>query len=98
MLESLGEIIVRIGFPCDWVFGFGSVLLVLFNSIRMRFCQKPGSRLHASVEGLLLFLPSRLTEEGRRARRNVFIGLLGFVLSILVALCLRWINGKATID
>jgi hypothetical protein len=53
----------------------------------------PGEQLHIAFFGMLIFFPSRLNEEGKRARKMVLISCLGLAITAGLILFLMWLNG-----
>jgi hypothetical protein len=83
---------------CNAFFAFIFWILATVNLIRVHFCIKPGQSPHFGSRGIVIFMPSRLTEEGLKARRYVFLGILGFVFCVATAVLMNLINGGSNFD
>ena len=83
-------------FCCDTLIAFVFWAMCVVNYIRIQFGIKPGMNPPFKMRGMLVFMPSRLTQDGLAARRCIFIGLIGFAACIGAAVVLQLIqDGEA---
>jgi hypothetical protein len=69
-------------------------LLLAINSCRMHGNVKQDENLHPALSyGVLIFFPSRLNEEGQRARKMVLFSWFGLAVSIGLILIIARLNG-----